>query len=196
MKASNRKENLERFLNGCEYTKKHPLDNQVSDKGIKLYLKVFSSFFSFWVILIWLASWVYYEFLSELIADERSFYRYCITVFGMMIISIEFALRSQKNSYLNFFLYLAGVVFMVFAFGFIYAQLGTLPLQNTDFEKLKDGMYLSFMTWTTVGFGDVQPIGYSRVVASIEGIFSYISMAFLVAWILNLKADKENAEQR
>jgi hypothetical protein len=48
--------------------------------------------------------------------------------------------------------------------------------------------YLSVMTFTTVGFGDVQPLGAGRFVASAEGLTALILTGVLVAAVLNLLA--------
>jgi hypothetical protein len=39
---------------------------------------------------------------------------------------------------------------------------------------------LSVITFTTLGYGDVHPIGYSRIVASVEAIFGIFMTALFI----------------
>jgi hypothetical protein len=41
-------------------------------------------------------------------------------------------------------------------------------------------LYTSVITFTTLGYGDVHPIGYSRIVASVEAGFGIIMTALFI----------------
>lgn len=46
---------------------------------------------------------------------------------------------------------------------------------------LFDSLYFSYVAFTTVGFGDIQPAGVCKAVAAFEAIIGYISLGILVA---------------
>lgn len=65
---------------------------------------------------------------------------------------------------------------------------------NASFQgspRLIDGMYFSIVTFTTLGYGDFQPLGVLRYVAALEALCGYILLAMLVGVILKGYADKE-----
>ncbi len=51
---------------------------------------------------------------------------------------------------------------------------------NTVFETLADSFYFSIVTFTTLGYGDVQPAGLARLVAVLETIAGSALLALLV----------------
>jgi uncharacterized protein YjbI with pentapeptide repeats len=96
-----------------------------------------------------------------------------------------------RNSFL--FILLAAVLFFFCG----VARVGTeLPLQeNPDIinysihslspntETLRDFgycLYYSIVTFTTLGYGDIHPLGYSHIVASLEALAGAFSMALFV----------------
>lgn len=44
-----------------------------------------------------------------------------------------------------------------------------------------DAMYFSVVTWTTLGYGDISPLGAARAFAAIEAFVGYMIMGLLVA---------------
>jgi hypothetical protein len=93
-------------------------------------------------------------------------------------------------SYLNLIL-----VFNVF-FALGYSYFGLNNISDSGFERLIDCLYFSFITWTTIGYGDISPIGFSRFFAVLQGFLSYLFMALLIAkihyFLLNINVKKEN----
>jgi hypothetical protein len=55
-------------------------------------------------------------------------------------------------------------------------------MSNIDsiYEDLKLCLYTSVITFTTLGYGDVHPIGFSRIVASVEAGFGIIMTALFI----------------
>jgi hypothetical protein len=83
----------------------------------------------------------------------------------------------------------AGVIFMahiieiwVFAFGYLLALqfdgMGGLASVTTSHGPLLDYVYLSFITYTTVGYGDVVAHGYLRYLTGVEALLGLL----LITW--------------
>jgi len=51
-------------------------------------------------------------------------------------------------------------------------------------HNFADAMYFSAVTFTTVGYGDIVPAGYMRLVASIEAFTGYFTLAIVTAGII------------
>ncbi len=52
--------------------------------------------------------------------------------------------------------------------------------------------YFSVVTFTTLGYGDLQPIGVARKVAAFEAFVGYLSMGLIIGIVLYLLTHKEN----
>jgi hypothetical protein len=83
----------------------------------------------------------------------------------------------------------AGVIFMahiveiwVFAFGYLLALqlegMGGLTGTVSNHGALLDSVYLSFVTYTTVGYGDVVAHGYLRYLTGVEALLGLL----LITW--------------
>lgn len=83
----------------------------------------------------------------------------------------------------------AGVIFMahiveiwVFAFGYLLALqfdgMGGLTSVTSSHGPLLDYVYLSFITYTTVGYGDVVAHGYLRYLTGVEALLGLL----LITW--------------
>lgn len=106
------------------------------------------------------------------------------------LIGLGFMERLTRSSYADLFSIWLG---LVAGFGLIYFLLSVfLPhhapnfhADLTIFEQLLDGMYFSTITATTIGFGDIVPMGFSKAIAALEGVLGFgtfgIFMAKLVA---------------
>jgi len=60
----------------------------------------------------------------------------------------------------------------------------------TPIDKEKtflDCFYFSTVTYTTLGYGDMSPIGWVRIISSIEAFFGALSLGFIVAGFSNTK---------
>lgn len=81
----------------------------------------------------------------------------------------------------TYFIFAAGVVVL---FGFLYDTLTPLGegmgCQTAD-SSLWRGVYFSVVTLSSLGYGDIVPIGYSRVLAAVEVLFGLMFMGILVA---------------
>ena len=74
--------------------------------------------------------------------------------------------------------------YIIVIYALIYARIGLLDGGGELLQDLGTGFYFSLVTWTTLGYGDLQPPPNLRLLASSEAILGYISMGILVALLL------------
>jgi hypothetical protein len=74
-------------------------------------------------------------------------------------------------------IWLFGIGYYVLA-----ADFGLGTLQGLQTPNLRDFVYFSAMTYTTVGFGDVVPIGPVRFLAAIEAITGLVMIAWSASY--------------
>ena len=86
-----------------------------------------------------------------------------------------FFTSKENRSYMNSFIFLACLyLFLIFLFGFWYYALGSRGLSFSDkFSALPgiwDYIYFSCITITSTGYGDIAPLGYGKLLASIQSV--------------------------
>lgn len=82
------------------------------------------------------------------------------------------------------------MIIIIIVFGFIYALfsqyilLEGVPLNiyasNNVFVIIFNSLYFSLVTFTTIVYGDISPIGFIKLLAGIEGFLGVITTASLV----------------
>ena len=72
-------------------------------------------------------------------------------------------------------------LFIILSFGILYAYVGYL---NNSQKTLFDWFYFSAITFTTVGYGDISPDGFSKIFAPIEAFCGIIAVIF-TSWVLS-----------
>ncbi|WP_200813208.1 potassium channel family protein [Thalassococcus halodurans] len=72
------------------------------------------------------------------------------------------------------------------AFATLYLLAGDYQkcLQNS--ETVLDHLYFSYVTFTTLGYGDIQPIGICRALSAVEAVSGYVFLGALVSAFANL----------
>lgn len=75
------------------------------------------------------------------------------------------------------------------AFASIYQRLGILDNTQPSTPVIHDfwrSLYLSFITFTTVGYGDFYPTGVGRALAALEGLMGYLVLGILASTAASL----------
>jgi hypothetical protein len=87
--------------------------------------------------------------------------------------------RLLINSLVNFFE-------ILILFGIFYNfSLGNIPPSN----DWTDGFYFSVITQLTVGYGDIHPIYYFKIIASIQAIFGYLFIVLIIGSFLGILSE-------
>ncbi|MBY6083110.1 potassium channel family protein [Ruegeria arenilitoris] len=92
--------------------------------------------------------------------------------------------RSPKRQLL-----LMGISFIQvvpFLFAAVYGSYGYYDLCVEGARGPADVLYFSYVTFTTVGFGDLRPVGVCRALAVAEAITGYILLGLFVAAAVGL----------
>jgi hypothetical protein len=85
--------------------------------------------------------------------------------------------------------------FVIFCFGLVYFYAQTPQsylwsvLANHRVDNLSDAVYYSFITATTLGYGDIVPLGGFRVLAIAEVVCGWLLLAMLTARLISIKQD-------
>jgi hypothetical protein len=125
------------------------------------------------------------------------------TLLALLVILIHFEVLSQLDRRLPKVSHLparfkvlvgAGVIFMahiveiwVFAFGYLLALqlegMGGLTGTVSNHGALLDAVYLSFVTYTTVGYGDVVAHGYLRYLTGVEALLGLLPITWSASFL-------------
>ncbi|MDB5762391.1 MAG: ion channel family protein [Herminiimonas sp.] len=83
----------------------------------------------------------------------------------------------------------------IFVFGCAYYALTNIPQQGlnraTDDATFTfaDCVYFSVVTIATLGYGDLVPVGWSRLVASVETIFGLVFVGYAISQVVSAKQE-------
>ena len=76
-------------------------------------------------------------------------------------------------------------VLVMFGFGYLYYTLDqNSPVLTTltgDTPTLADSLYFSFVTATTIGYGDIIPVSYGRLLVVIEILLSLLLYGVVIS---------------
>ena len=78
-------------------------------------------------------------------------------------------------------------VLTIIAFAGIYRSLGIIEQGFFRYPTHMDAAYFSIVTFTTLGYGDFQPVAAYRMVAAIEALIGYVYLGLLVGFLLQLR---------
>lgn len=97
------------------------------------------------------------------------------------------------------------MVVFIFEFAAVYASIGMIH-NGKEVHDFKSALYFSVVTWTTLGYGDFQPVEAARKIAALQALLGYMFMALFMGitiYILSRSFDvrldkgkKEGEEKR
>lgn len=84
----------------------------------------------------------------------------------------------------------------LFVVPFIFADAYMLIQRNsnhclTNYTNGYDAVYFSYTTFSTLGYGDIAPVGWCRALTSIEAMTGYLGMGMLIAQTFMLLSNSE-----
>lgn len=121
---------------------------------------------------------------------------------SLFMISIQFLVHIKKALKRNnicwaIALFFSSLVGVIYSFGEMYARVGMIRMGGDISNDLKDGIYLSIVTWTTLGYGDLTPANSLRLFAGLQAFLGYVYMGILIAIIVKwLDIDEVSKEKR
>ncbi|WP_282058539.1 ion channel [Lentibacter algarum] len=99
----------------------------------------------------------------------------------MSILAILFLSLGGKRNSFPIWLLITGIVAQIatyiLAFSFYFAFSGLA--QSPGGVDLRTAFYFSVVTWTTLGYGDLQPLPEDRLIAAFAAFMGYFYMAIL-----------------
>jgi hypothetical protein len=84
---------------------------------------------------------------------------------------------------------IVAIYFLILAFASFYSKNGMI-LDGKISHEIRDALYFSIVTWTTLGYGDIQPTDASKMMAASEALIGVISMPILLASMLYMLSKK------
>jgi hypothetical protein len=145
------------------------------------------------VALAWLTRyWIGFAFLQSLVL---------LCLLYLAVVRIPLVLNWSRNLYGSVFMRVFFFqLFAIFTYALCFFSHGALA---GKFESYWDAVYFSAITWTTVGYGDITPVGSIRLVTSLEALtgISTIPVLASVIWLycdsrLRSKTQEEQGVER
>ena len=85
------------------------------------------------------------------------------------------------------------VIVVLFGLGYSFFSTSSSFLShssgNLKVVSILDGIYFSFITATSTGFGDIIPHGFFRVISIFEVVFGLLLLAFVTSKLISIKQD-------
>ena len=103
---------------------------------------------------------------------------------------------SRSETYYEFLSIFVTGISNIFIFSAIYYQIGLYDGESIVRGSFVTSTYFSIVTWTTLGYGDLQPIGLLRLVAAIEALLGYLYMALFVGLLIGIIQSKNSSEPK
>jgi len=174
VKIVNKKNNLERFLRNSRST------SEIDVGKIRLgqfFIVIAVLQFIYSLLIFMYFNWIDEDFTKGMML----FVMLPVIVFAPFFETIIFYSRKTNKwrSILSFSFFLVAIVFF---YSFAYFNFGIKSSESyiTDLERYLDCLYFSCITFTTVGYGDISPIGASKIFSVCQAFSGYLYMALLI----------------
>jgi hypothetical protein len=145
----------------------------------------------FLVVPVLLAIWVTTSSYEKFAALE--FVACFFLVFYRVFIEVEGTLNFSKSRTERAFslkLLLGYSISIIIMFAAVYKYFGLIVDGHIIEPSWTEGLYFSIVTWTTLGYGDIQPVEPMRLVAAFEAYIGYIYMGLLAGGIASILFSK------
>ncbi len=104
--------------------------------------------------------------------------------------------KVSRVSFLNIFLFW---ITLIFVLGIVYFLLSSYtsndvidrdgnPL-NSNFSGFTNSLYFSFVTATTIGYGDLIPVGFIKVFAVVEAVLGLLVLGIVISKLVGIKQE-------
>ncbi len=156
---------------------------------LRIYLGISS------LILLWSVFWDLHPGLEKIFLYSLCISTYFIFIFFIIhdLLKTTEITKDEIFSLINCFLIVATVFSFVFEIIF-YTTPESFAFGPHNIYDHSIFLYYSFVTITTLGYGDVVPISpFARHIAIIEAIFGQFYIAIVVAYILSRFIQRKNA---
>lgn len=141
---------------------------------------VYTILLGIWVSLPWL--------LAPGIAGNAGLIVFGIIVVGAYLMLLVRHVRRAMGNRASMAVQLGSTVgealMLLAAFAWVYRELGILDNTQPGAPPVHDywrALYLSFITATTVGYGDFYPTGAGRALAALQGLTGYLVLGILAS---------------
>ncbi len=94
-------------------------------------------------------------------------------------------LTSSKAQWLSLLYLFIGMLVIINIFAFIYYL-------NQFQEDYLEALYFSMVTWSTLGYGDLQPNNLNRFFAAFEALLGYLYLGILVSVFYKCLVNESN----
>lgn len=116
------------------------------------------------------------------------------------IIKRDFKFISYRRSLFNIlYIVFVNISYFAVAYSSMYSFDNTIftgYIGETFIEKSISFLYFSFITFTTIGYGDISPINsYARLLVMLEGFYSFVTIVLIFASFSGFKDFSKNEKK-
>lgn len=111
---------------------------------------------------------------------------------SFMLISVTIQMLVFMKIYIDknhqlfaFFLLVLSMICMIWTFADTYSKASFSDISGKVSHDFYGAVYLSIVTWTTLGYGDLRPTESVRILAGLEAITGYLYIGIFVAFAIN-----------
>ena len=83
------------------------------------------------------------------------------------------------------FVFLSQAAATIAAMAAVYSRAGLVIAGEISDASVRDGIYFSIVTWTTLGYGDMTPRPEMRLVAASQAVLGYIYLGVFVSLVMS-----------
>lgn len=123
---------------------------------------------------------------------------FSIAFMWLLVTRLRSLLAHPERRGLELSVLLLNIGLLLVAFAWVHHRIGIMdfsgavPRATTDFS---DALYFSVVTLTTLGYGDMVPIGPGRFVAALQGLTGYFILGILVSTGFQLLAPDSDPDE-